>query len=245
MPARAQDICVSVNGTPVAFDRPPIASAGRVLVPLRGVFERLGATVVYDRGNINATLGDRTIALRIGSTEATVDGQPRSLDVPAQVVGARTLIPLRFVAAALGAGVVYDAATRTVNIRSIAIATPAAALTVVTPTPAPQATIVRPVHVWLGHIAPTEGTRVSSLFSFAGRTLPNAQVQVTARSWYATQGARIDGLPATQQTRADANGYFSVQIAAQGFGTVHVGLFVTVTSADGSATLQREFHYHT
>jgi hypothetical protein len=118
VPAGAQTtpITVTVNGTAIAFDQPPIEWAGRVFVPLRGVFERLGASVVYQAGQINATKDGTTIALRVGSTAAIVNGQPLELDNPPFVRGARTLVPLRFIAQALGSTVSYVQATQTVAI---------------------------------------------------------------------------------------------------------------------------------
>src|ERR1700738_2722936 len=74
IPAQAQNVTIVVNGQQVGFDQPPIERSGRVFVPLRGVFERLGATVVYDNGVINATGSGRTISLKIGSNVAIVDG---------------------------------------------------------------------------------------------------------------------------------------------------------------------------
>lgn len=114
--AAALPVTVYVNGQPMSFDQPPEVRGGRVFVPLRSVFERLGATVVYDNGAINATGGGRTIALRVGSTQATVDGQPQLLDVAPYVEGSRTLVPLRFIATALGASVNWNSATNAVNI---------------------------------------------------------------------------------------------------------------------------------
>ena len=116
VPAGAQSVTVIVNGQTMSFDQPPIVQAGRVFVPLRGVFERLGASVVYADGLINATGRGRTVSLRIGSTQATVDGQPTTLDVAPFVVGARTLVPLRFVAQSLGASVDWNDGTSTVTI---------------------------------------------------------------------------------------------------------------------------------
>lgn len=100
----------------MSFDQPPIERAGRVFVPLRGVFERLGASVVYSNGLINATGSGRTISLHIGSTQATVNGQSQYVDVAPFLVGARTLVPLRFVAQALGAVVDYNNSNSTVTI---------------------------------------------------------------------------------------------------------------------------------
>ena len=112
----AASVTIVVNGQQMNFDQPPIERAGRVFVPLRGVFERLGASVVYSNGVINATGNGRNISLHIGSTQATVNGQTQYVDVAPFLVGARTLVPLRFVAQALGATVDYNNSTSTVAI---------------------------------------------------------------------------------------------------------------------------------
>jgi len=116
LPAKAANVTVVVNGQQVGFDQPPISRGGRVFVPLRGVFERLGASVVYDNGLINATGNGRNISLHIGSTQATIDGQTQYVDVAPFLVGSRTLVPLRFVAQALGAAVDWNQSSSTVTI---------------------------------------------------------------------------------------------------------------------------------
>ncbi len=87
-----------------------------MFVPLRGVFERLGASVVYANGVINATGNGRNISLHIGSNQASINGQSQTLDVAPFLVGSRTLVPLRFVAQALGAAVDWNNNTSTVTI---------------------------------------------------------------------------------------------------------------------------------
>jgi hypothetical protein len=114
----AQSVTVIVDGQTMSFDQPPIVQAGRVFVPLRSIFERLGASVVYANGQINATGKGRTVSLTIGSTQATVDGQPTTLDVAPFVIGSRTLVPLRFIAQSLGATVNWNDSTSTVTINS-------------------------------------------------------------------------------------------------------------------------------
>jgi hypothetical protein len=133
--AAAQDanLSVDVNGVQVAFDQPPVERAGRIYVPLRGIFERLGATVVYANGQIDATSGTHTIVLTIGSTVATIDGVPHDIDAPPVLDAGRALVPLRFVSTALGAGVTYDATSHTVRI----------AQAVASPTPAPAPIVLR------------------------------------------------------------------------------------------------------
>ncbi len=113
-----QTATVIVNGQTMQFDQPPIIQAGRVFVPMRAIFQQLGASVVYANNRINATGRGRTISLTIGSTQATIDGQPTTLDVAPFIVGSRTLVPLRFVAQALGASVNWNDANSTVTINS-------------------------------------------------------------------------------------------------------------------------------
>jgi hypothetical protein len=109
------DVSVTLNGAPLQLNPAPQQRAGRVFVPLRGVFEQLGASVVYDNGTINAQgRGGRSVSLHIGSTQASVNGQPAILDVAPFIVGASTYVPLRFVSQALGASVNYDASNRIV-----------------------------------------------------------------------------------------------------------------------------------
>ena len=116
--ALAQNVSVTVNGQPAQLNPEPMERAGRVFVPLRGVFERLGASVVYANGQINAQGNGRAVSLNIGSTQAMVNGQPQTLDVAPFIIGASTYVPLRFVAQALGSQVNWDNNNRIVAIVS-------------------------------------------------------------------------------------------------------------------------------
>jgi hypothetical protein len=114
--AQTSDVGVTVNGSQLNLEPAPIMQDGRVFVPLRGVFENLGASVVYDAGTITATGNGRDIELHIGSTQATVNGQDQTVDVAPFIVGASTYVPLRFVSEALGAQVNWDENNRIVAI---------------------------------------------------------------------------------------------------------------------------------
>ncbi len=107
---------VLVDGQFVAFDQPPIISGSRVLVPLRGVFEKMGAIVAWDgtTQTVIAVRGDTTVRLQIGQRIAYVNDQTLQLDVPAMLVNSRTLVPLRFISESLGAKVDWQDASRTV-----------------------------------------------------------------------------------------------------------------------------------
>lgn len=109
---------VFVDGDQVQFDQPPIVVGSRVLVPLRGIFEKMGAFVEWNPANrtVRAVRGTTVVELQIGSRVARVNGAQITLDVPAQIVSGRTLVPLRFISESLGANVQYDAASRSVII---------------------------------------------------------------------------------------------------------------------------------
>ncbi|MBV8532127.1 MAG: copper amine oxidase N-terminal domain-containing protein, partial [Candidatus Eremiobacteraeota bacterium] len=116
VPAGAQAVGVTIGGRSVALNPAPIEQNGRVFVPLRGVFEQLGATVVYSNGQINATRGATTVSLTIGSTQAVINGKQVYLDVAPFIVGNYTYVPLRFLAQSLGAAVNYVSSSNLVAI---------------------------------------------------------------------------------------------------------------------------------
>jgi competence protein ComEC len=121
--AAADDISVSVDGKKLFFDVPPIIENDRTLVPLRVIFEALGAGVEWDGATqtVKAEKDGTIIKLIIGG-KAYVNDQPVELDVPAKIVNDRTLVPLRFVSQALGASVDWDGATRSVTIVTSGVA---------------------------------------------------------------------------------------------------------------------------
>lgn len=113
------DISVTVNGNPVQFrGQGPIMSQDRVFVPLRGVFQRMGAHVDWDPSTqtVTADKGPTHVRLTIGLRTASINGEPTSLDLPAQIMDGATMVPLRFVSEALGANVDWNAQNQTVMI---------------------------------------------------------------------------------------------------------------------------------
>lgn len=111
---------VSLDGRLLSFDVPPTIEQGRVLVPMRAIFEALGAEVAWDSATltVTATKGQTRVQLTIGAKTAYKNDTPVTLDVPAKIVEGRTLVPLRFVSESLGAEVNWDAKTQAVTITS-------------------------------------------------------------------------------------------------------------------------------
>ena len=112
-------IKVVLNGEEIDFaDVAPQIINDRTMVPLRAIFEALGAEVTWDDSTktVHARLGDTEISLPVGKTEFYKNGEAIPLDVPAFIENGRTLIPLRAVADALGCDVDWVGETRTVII---------------------------------------------------------------------------------------------------------------------------------
>jgi beta-lactamase superfamily II metal-dependent hydrolase len=111
---------VILDGQQLTFDVPPVVDQGRVLVPMRAIFETLGASINWDPAakTVSATKEQTTVKLTIGIRTAYKNGTPGTLDVPPKIVGGRTLVPLRFVSEALGSEVLWDGKTQTVTINS-------------------------------------------------------------------------------------------------------------------------------
>lgn len=94
------------------FDVQPVTLEGRTLVPLRPIFEWIGATVTYDEGHIRAYRFEGAprpqVELWIGSTQARIVEAPYHLDVAPQLINGRAFVPLRFVAESFGVWVEAD-----------------------------------------------------------------------------------------------------------------------------------------
>jgi hypothetical protein len=115
---QTQPITVFIQGEELSFDQPPIIKGGRTLVPVRAIFENLGATVSYDSKTkvVKAIRNDKTIIIKLGSTAPTVNGKTVTIDVPAQAINGRTLVPLRFVSESFGAEVEWDGPNKVIDI---------------------------------------------------------------------------------------------------------------------------------
>lgn len=107
-----------MNGSPMSFEVPPVVINDRTMVPLRAIFERLGASVAWDGSTqtVTSTLGSITVRLTVGDSTMYINGTPTALDAPACIIDDRTMVPLRAVSEAYGADVDWDGSTGTVYI---------------------------------------------------------------------------------------------------------------------------------
>ncbi len=113
------EITVKLNNLKVEFsDQKPVLVNNRTMVPMRAIFEKFGAEVKWDEAtrSVTGTKGAMKVNLTIDQAIAFNNGKEVTLDVPAQIIGGRTMVPLRFIGEALGAQVGWDGSTKTVSI---------------------------------------------------------------------------------------------------------------------------------
>ncbi len=150
-----ETVKVFVDDTQIKFDVNPRLIGGRTMVPLRAIFEALGATVEWDDATKTVTAYNEAYLVKatIGQTTMTVNNQPKEMDIAPMVIDNRTLVPARFVAEAFNCNVEWDGDTKTVDITTKKIDykelekdTPATAKPTATPkptvAPTPKPTVV-------------------------------------------------------------------------------------------------------
>jgi hypothetical protein len=86
-----EGLSVYVNGE--LLDVSPVMVNDRVMVPLRVIFEKLGASVTYDNGVVTAVSGNSVIKHTVGEAVVLVNGQVMQFDTPSTIIDGRTMIP--------------------------------------------------------------------------------------------------------------------------------------------------------
>lgn len=114
------EITVRLNGETLSFDVPPRIINNRTMVPMRAIFEKLGATVEWngETQTIISKKGDTTIILAIDDTNMYVNDEVVVLDSPACLIDSRTLVPVRAISEAFALNVDWKDDSKTVVISS-------------------------------------------------------------------------------------------------------------------------------
>lgn len=119
--ASADQVGLTLNGSPIQTDVAPIILGGRTLVPLRVISQALGCTVNFDSATNNAiitqsgTTPSQSAAPTVSGTYegysesgVVLNGKALSSDVPPIIVNGRVMVPVRLVAEGLGAQVAFQ-----------------------------------------------------------------------------------------------------------------------------------------
>jgi N-acetylmuramoyl-L-alanine amidase len=119
-------VTLNVDGKHIETDVNPVIIKARTLIPARAVFESMGGAVDWNDEDreVHVSLGESKVNLLVDSKTAYLNGEEKTLDVPAMIIGDRTMIPVRFVAESLDCQVGWDDPSRTVLISSPVIEEP-------------------------------------------------------------------------------------------------------------------------
>ena len=116
--AAPADIEVRVDGTEVVFDVKPLIISDHTMVPIRKTAEVLGAEVTWDDSVKTATItyDDRVVKMIQNDPNIYINDIRISMDTAVTNVDSRILIPVRYLAEALDAAVMWDHNERIVEI---------------------------------------------------------------------------------------------------------------------------------
>ena len=111
-------IAVNINNQPIQFDTQPCIIEGRVFVPMRKIFEELGASVDWNgpTQTVTAKYSDINIKIKVDDCNATRNDEIIQLDVPAKLIEGRTVVPIRFIGESFGAKVNWDEVNKLVSV---------------------------------------------------------------------------------------------------------------------------------
>ena len=118
---QAAAVRVVVNGVDVPLAAPAVVSGGRVMAPISGLFEPMGAIAAYYEADRSIVVTNRvrtTVRMRLNDLVAMVNGQPRTLPAAPIQLGQQVFVPVQAVFAALGAWTKYEEVDRTLYVSS-------------------------------------------------------------------------------------------------------------------------------
>ncbi|PQV65048.1 Copper amine oxidase N-terminal domain-containing protein [Abditibacterium utsteinense] len=190
---------VYLNGSPLRLAVAPIQQNGRTLVPMRDIFEALGATVNYNSLNqsIAAQKGTTIVRLALGSRNAAVNNIPVTLDAAARTYYGSTFVPLRFVSEALGANVSFNPSNRIVSINASGIGSGMGGGT--------QVAGIRQISIPAQSVVPvTLDSDISSASAYTGQTISATVVSERLGDSEFPAGTKLEGV-ITEATKTSGN----------------------------------------
>jgi hypothetical protein len=113
----------TLNGEEQEMDVAPYIKSDRTFLPVRYVAYAVGVSeenILWDAVNRTVTIfkGDRIVQLTIDSNVMVVNGVNVNMDVAPEISNGRTMMPIRWVAQALGATITWDPVARTVTVEN-------------------------------------------------------------------------------------------------------------------------------
>ena len=210
-----------------------LVRGNEILVPLRSMFEQMGATVSYDPASKTADIAKpgSEVKVTVGKPEVVINGESRPLDVPPEIYKGAILVPVRVISEGMGAYVQWVPDKNVVVVRYVAAQVPTPRrrpplAPTAPPTPRPDATADRgPAAAASAARSRTDARRRPSACtsaSLSATTSSSRRVQpVRARHEHCNVGSLIcrprrDRIPALQHVRHDRRLWRTIRLYASG-----------------------------
>lgn len=119
--AENNGIKVFLDGTEISFDTEPQIIDGRTMVPIRAIFEAMGAVVYWDSTTNTAfcSKDDTVVTMTVGNPDMYINSQIVAMDSVPIIINSRVLAPARYAAESFGATVYWDGEKNSVFISTV------------------------------------------------------------------------------------------------------------------------------
>jgi hypothetical protein len=170
-----------------------LVRGGTILVPLRSMFEQMGATVSYDPGSrtVDVTKPGSDVRVTLGRPEVTINGETRPLDVPPMMYQGQILVPVRVISEGMGAYVQWVPDRRVVVVRYVPPTPPP-------PPSTPAPVVAPPTTAPTAAPAPYQDHFIAGDYIISPKVYNEFSPGNTGKSSYAIRGAlefNLIGLP--------------------------------------------------
>ena len=165
-----------------------LVRGGTVLIPLRSMFEQMGATVSYNAGTktVKVSKPGSEVSVTVGKPEVVINGETRPLDVPPVIYQGSVLVPVRVISEGMGAYVQWVPDKQVVVVRYLPPTPPPTAPPTEAPTTAPTIAPTptpAPVHT------PYKDMFIAGDYIFSPKVYNEFSPGNTGKSSYAVRGA--------------------------------------------------------
>ncbi len=114
----SNEIEMYINGNKIESDVAPVITDNKVFLPVRAIFEAIGAEVEWDNetNTVISKLDGNTVNMQIGNDIIVVNGEIKEIDTPAQIINNRTLASVLTFTESYACDVIWDTESNIVNI---------------------------------------------------------------------------------------------------------------------------------
>ncbi len=215
-----------------------LVKGGTILIPLRSMFEQMGATVSYDPASKTATVSKpgAEVKVTVGKAEVVINGESRPLDVPPEIYQGVVVVPVRVISEGMGAYVQWVPDKRLVVVRYIPATPP--------PSPAPPPPPPPPPPPTPAPMPPKSEAFVAGDYIFSPKVYNEFSPGNSGTSSYAVRGAgelNLGSIPFMLEGAYERWQYpHNCSTSAAATGAIHYspGCYVTTIGGGGSSPVQ-------